>query len=101
VIKSLQDLNCLKQMTTSAYNDIIKSEKYSYKFFIREVEKIIDDYILNPKRLEFISTPVVIRSFDGDVPIEFRDFNISSSIIDRNIKCYGIVKSFVSQCFTI
>jgi hypothetical protein len=94
VIKSLQDLNCLKQMTTNAYNDIIKSEKYSYKFFIREVEKIIDDYILNPKRLEFISTPVVIRSFDGDVPIEFRGFNISSSIIDRNIKCYGIVKSF-------
>jgi hypothetical protein len=46
VIKSLQDLNCLKQMTTNAYNDIIKSEKYSYKFFIREVEKIIDDYIL-------------------------------------------------------
>jgi len=37
---------------------------------------------------------VVIRSFDGDVPIEFRGFNISSSIIDRNIKCYGIVKSF-------
>jgi hypothetical protein len=93
VIKSLQDLNYLNQITTSAYDDILKSKKYSYQLFIRELETVIDDYIIVSPKCEFISVPAVIKCVDKPVLIEFWHGNISSSILDKNTECYEVVSS--------
>jgi len=86
VIESLQDLSYLSQLTENAYNDIIKSGKYTYQSFIQEVEKVIDSYIVNPKRIEIISAPMLLKFDNRVVPVEFWNSSIFSCITNRSTK---------------
>lgn len=86
VIESLKDLSYISQMTEKAYNDIIKSGKYTYQSFIKEVEKVIDRYPVHPKQVEVISAPLLLNCGNRMVPVEFWDASIFSSIVDRNTK---------------
>lgn len=49
VLRLLNNNNYLEDLTERAYQDIIKSGKYSYKQFIYEVDQLLERYVDNPK----------------------------------------------------
>jgi hypothetical protein len=49
VLNELDDVHRLEQMVDRAYRDIVKSEKYSYRAFVRTVDDFLERRIGSPK----------------------------------------------------
>ncbi len=49
IIRQFQDPNVRKTITDNAYRDLIASEKYHYKKFIRDFDQVLIDAGLNPE----------------------------------------------------
>jgi hypothetical protein len=49
VLRLLDDDRYLEELTERAYQDIIKSGKYSYKNFIQEFDRLLDRCVANPQ----------------------------------------------------
>ncbi len=66
VLAKLDDHNYLEEITTQAYNDILLSEKYTYKKFIATIDNTLINNVATPKTInslyEFDFLPINAKS---------------------------------------
>jgi hypothetical protein len=54
VVAALHDTNFLKALTERAYNDLIRSGKYSYQAMIQEFDQVIEEHLTYVKRAPYL-----------------------------------------------
>ncbi len=62
VFQKLEDFDYLRAMTERAYDDVIRSGRYSYRAFAREFDRYIDSRIFGAARSEIIFAPIARRA---------------------------------------
>ncbi len=65
VIRKLEDIALVQEMTERAYVDIVTSGKYSYQSFIHSFDADIEARILRGNRLERLNGPLYFAGSDG------------------------------------
>lgn len=89
ILKKLEDLEFLSEMTERAYREIVLSGRYSYASFIRQVDAVIRRRVHTKARCEIHSGPLVavsalqtLSTIQGNVA----DVLISQNIVSRSLR---------------
>jgi hypothetical protein len=90
VFEKLEDIDFLEELTTRAYNDIIKSGRYSYKQFVTDIDRYIDSRVFGPPRAEIILAPIARRlrgsSFEAIPYRSSWEFTLNSKILGEDFQ---------------
>jgi hypothetical protein len=90
VFEKLEDIDFLEELTTRAYNDIIKSGRYSYKQFVTDIDRYIDSRVVGPPRAEIILAPIARRlrgsSFEAIPYRSSWEFTLNSKILGEDFQ---------------
>jgi len=61
VFEKLEDLCYLEELTERAYQDIILSDRYSYRQFVAAFDTIVEQRVKNDAKYEIFSVPIALR----------------------------------------
>ena len=90
VFEKLEDIDFLEELTTRAYNGIIKSGRYSYKQFVTDIDRYIDSRVFGPPRAEIILAPIARRlrgsSFEAIPYRSSWEFTLNSKILGEDFQ---------------
>lgn len=88
VFAKLLDETYIKIMTERAYNDVIRSGKYSYRSFISSFDRYLASKLPATKRAQFVRVPVLVRPLNNAAPLREPQLCLAASdiILGRTLK---------------
>jgi glycosyltransferase involved in cell wall biosynthesis len=90
VFKKLEDIAFLEELTTRAYDDVIKPGRYSYKQFVANIDRYIDSRVFGLPRAEIILAPIARKkrgaSFEAIPYHSSWEFTLNSKILGGNFQ---------------